>query len=117
MRKFLGVSTLVVIAGFGGSMLVYATQAHSHDAIPTNTQPLGWNYPWACCASQDCRAALVGEVTESPDGYVITATGEIVPMLDKRVKDSPDGVFHICAHLAGIDAGKTICLFKPDRGF
>jgi hypothetical protein len=65
----------------------------------------------------DCRATKSGEVTERPEGYRIEATGEVVTYADKRVKDSPDGVTHLCAHQAGIDAGHTICLFVPPKGF
>ena len=32
-------------------------------------------------------------------------------------RDSPDGEYHWCAHQAGIDAGHTICLFVPPKGF
>lgn len=91
--------------------------AFSHDAKPTAAKPLGWSYPFACCANYDCRTAHTGEVLEKPEGYVIAGTGEVVPMTDKRVKDSPDGEFHWCAHQAGLDAGKTICLFVPPRSY
>ncbi|ESY72567.1 hypothetical protein NKH57_01375 [Mesorhizobium sp. M1050] len=91
--------------------------AFAHDATPTAAKPLGWSYPFACCANYDCRTAHTGEVLEKPEGYVIAGTGEVVPMSDKRVKDSPDGEFHWCAHQAGLDAGKTICLFVPPRSY
>jgi hypothetical protein len=90
--------------------------AYPHDALPTAQQPLGWKYPWSCCSSQDCRRAD-GEVKETANGYRIASTGEIVPYGDKRIKDSPDGEFHWCAHQAGVDKGRTICLFVPPRGF
>lgn len=35
----------------------------------------------------------------------------------RRVRPSPDGMFHWCAHQSGVDAGQTICLFAPPRGF
>lgn len=88
--------------------------AHAHDAKPTAELPHGWSYPFACCANYDCRQAT-GEVQEKPDGYH-TPTGEVVPYGDKRIKDSPDGEFHWCAHQSGLDAGKAICLFVPGRG-
>jgi hypothetical protein len=106
-----------VVVGTGGAALVFATEVWPHEATPTAGQPLGWKYPWSCCSSQDCREAVDGEITEGPNGYLVTTTGETVAYLDKRVKDSPDGVFHICAHQAGIDAGQTICLFRPGKGF
>jgi len=89
---------------------------YPHDALPTASQPLGWKYPWSCCSNQDCRAEPNG-VAETPAGYTIKATGEVVPYGDKRIKNSPDQDFHVCAHRAGLDAGKVICLFVPARGF
>jgi hypothetical protein len=100
-----------------GAVALLAMPAFAHDAAPTPAKPLGWSYPFACCASYDCRAARTGEVLERPEGYVIAGTGEVVPMTDGRVKDSPDGQFHWCAHQSGLDAGHTICLFVPPRSF
>lgn len=100
-----------------GVVAMLAPAAFAHDAKPTAAKPQGWSYPFACCANYDCRATHTGEVLEKPEGYVIAGTGEVVPMTDKRIKDSPDGEFHWCAHQAGLDAGKTICLFVPPRSF
>ncbi|WP_214472474.1 hypothetical protein [Mesorhizobium sp. dw_380] len=100
-----------------GMIAILTPAAFAHDAKPTAGKPQGWSYPFACCANYDCRATHTGEVLEKPEGYVIAGTGEVVPMTDKRVKDSPDGEFHWCAHQAGLDAGKTICLFVPPRSF
>lgn len=104
----LALSAPIVVASTG---LVYP-----HDAMPTASQPLGWKYPWSCCSNQDCKAVPNG-IAETPAGYVVRATGELIPYGDKRIKDSLDQDFHWCAHQAGIDAGKTICLFIPPRGF
>ncbi|MGX5846689.1 hypothetical protein ACWGTO_06370 [Mesorhizobium sp. PL10] len=100
-----------------GAITVLTAPAFAHDAKPTAAKPQGWSYPFACCANYDCRTTHTGEVLEKPEGYVIAGTGEVVPMSDKRVKDSPDGDFHWCAHQAGLDAGKTICLFVPPRSY
>ena len=100
-----------------GAIGVLTAPAFAHDAKPTAAKPQGWSYPFACCANYDCRTTHTGEVLEKPEGYVIAGTGEVVPMSDKRVKDSPDGDFHWCAHQAGLDAGKTICLFVPPRSY
>lgn len=91
--------------------------AKAHEATNVAGQPLGWNYPWACCSNMDCRALPAKDIKERPEGYVIQSTGEVVGYGDKRVKDSPDGEFHWCAHQAGVDAGHTICLFVPPKGF
>lgn len=108
-------------AGMAGlALLALARPAPAHEAAATASQPLGWSYPWACCSGQDCRQASSGaggEVRETAAGYLIAATGEVVPYRDRRIRLSPDGAFHWCAHKAGIDAGRTICLFVPPRGF
>ncbi len=85
-----------------------------HDA------PSGWAYPVECCSNLDCREVADADVREGPDGYVIPATGEVVPYGDARVKDSPDGRFHWCALGDGLSRPRetsTICLFVPPRGF
>ena len=64
----------------------------------------------------DCQQVQSWAVQEKAEGYVIQSTGEVVAYRDKRVKDSPDGEYHWCAHQAGVDAGQTICLFVPPRG-
>lgn len=92
------------------AVLLFCALAWGHDA------PAGWSYPWACCSSLDCRPVEAGAVSEKADGYLIEETGEVVAYADVRVKDSPDGEFHWCAHRAGIDAGRTVCLFVPPRG-
>jgi hypothetical protein len=91
-------------------LALFASPALAHEA------PLGWSYPYACCANYDCKQ-YTGHVKESREGYVIDQTGEVISYGDKRIKDSPDGEFHWCAHQTGIDAGKTICLFVPPRGY
>jgi hypothetical protein len=91
--------------------------ARAHDAIKTAAQPSGWTYPWSCCSSMDCKEVTDKAISERPEGYVVNSTGEVVAYADKRVKDSPDGEYHWCAHQAGLDAGHTICLFVPPKGF
>lgn len=93
--------------------------AAPHDALPTAEQPTGWSYPFSCCSGIDCRAMTVAEsrAIEMKGGYQIPETGEIVPYGDRRIKDSPYGLFHWCSHQAGENKGKTICLFVPPRGF
>lgn len=91
--------------------------AHSHDALPTAAQPLGWSYPFSCCSTADCREVRSpGVVRESAEGYRIVQTGEVIPFGDKKIKDSPDGEFHWCS-VQGKNDSDTICLFVPPRGF
>jgi len=92
------------------ALLGHFGPASAHDA------PTGWKYPWACCSNIDCQKVQSSAVLEAPQGYFIQSTGEVVGYGDKRIKDSPDGEYHWCAHQAGIDAGHTICLFVPSKG-
>lgn len=92
-------------------------QVSAHEAETIAGQPTGWKYPWACCSNMDCHAVAAKDISEKPQGYVINSTGEVIAYADKRVKDSPDGEYHWCAHQAGLDAGHTICLFVPPKGF
>jgi hypothetical protein len=114
MHRLVFAASLSAVAAL---TLATCGRAGAHDAAPTPAKPLGWAYPFACCASYDCRQAKAGEVLERPEGYVISTTGEVIPMTDRRVRQSPDGAFHWCAHQSGLDAGKTICLFVPPRSF
>lgn len=86
------------------------TSAFSHEA------PTGWSYPPLCCSNQDCRQADPREVRETPDGYLLVTTGEVVPYLNYRVKPSPDGLFHVCQQAGNFDSGRILCLFAPPRG-
>lgn len=108
----------VAIAGLALAIVAAsAGKSFPHDAPPSAALPQGWSYPFACCANYDCREVADSDIVEGARGYEIRGTGELIPMSDKRIKDSPDGRFHWCAHQAGLDAGKTICLFVPPRGF
>ena len=89
-----------------GKMVAYAHEA-----------PKGWTYPLACCANYDCQEVPQSDIGERQEGYVIKKTGEVVGYRDIRVKNSPDGEYHWCAHQAGLDAGKTICLFVPPPSY
>lgn len=93
---------LILIAAIGISV-----PAYGHDA------PTGWSYPYSCCSNFDCREVHDASVKETADGYV-PSNGETIPYLDKRVKDSPDGRFHLCT-VGGKEDGRAICLFVPPR--
>ncbi len=91
-------------------LLFSGHRADAHDA------PSGWSYPFACCSGYDCRPVSASRIDESPKGYVIANTGEVVGYSDTRVRQSPDGDFHWCS-VAGADDGNTICLFVPPKLF
>ena len=99
-----------VRAAFLLAIVSVAPSTSAHEA------PKGWAYPLSCCSNFDCKPVSNGSVSERPEGYVIS-TGEVVAYNDKRIRNSPDGEFHWCAHQSGLDAGRTICLFVPPRGF
>ena len=107
------VMALAVLAGSVGLVLWLTWAGAAHEA------PKGWSYPFACCSDFDCRAVTAGRdgtVSERPEGFVINATGEVIPYRDSRVKHSPAGDFHWCS-VAGKADGRTICLFVPPRSF
>ncbi|WP_338040697.1 hypothetical protein [Nitratireductor luteus] len=89
-------------------MLTADVQAHEATS--------GWAYPYACCSNRDCREIPQSAVLERPEGYVLKTTGEVVAYSDRRVRQSPDGVFHLCT-VAGMETSRTICLFVPPRLF
>lgn len=91
-------------------MWLAARPAAAHDAVS------GWVYPLECCSNYDCREVEDAAIGEGPAGYVIKATGEVIPMTDAKVKFSPDGKFHWCSRGGRAD-GATICLFVPPRSF
>jgi hypothetical protein len=98
-------------AGAISTLVLFATQpAGAHDA------PSGWTYPLACCSDYDCREVADADVVEGPEGYVIKVTGEVIPMTSRKVRKSPDGVFHRCS-VQGKQDSATLCLFVPPRSF
>ncbi|MBX3580075.1 MAG: hypothetical protein KF723_22965 [Rhizobiaceae bacterium] len=103
-------SGVVLVLAALGFLAGLADAARPHDA------PSGWIYPLECCSNYDCREVAAAEISEGPAGYVVRATGEVIPMTDAKVKPSPDGKFHWCSR-GGRDDGATICLFVPPRGF
>jgi len=88
-----------------GLLVPSCTESEAHDA------PTGWAYSLDCCSGFDCREVPKASVQERPEGYVVPS-GEVIPMTDKRVRPSPDGLYHWCS-VGGRDDGRTICLFAP----
>jgi hypothetical protein len=105
---------LPAIAGL--ALLGLAGPAGAHDALPTAAKPQGWSYPFSCCSGFDCREVSAQAISERPDGYQISYSGEVVAYSDKRIKNSPDGEYHWCS-VQGADDGKTICLFVPPSAY
>ena len=104
---------IILALAFIGMLSI--VEADAHDAIPTAAAPQGWSYPYACCSGYDCREVDDAKITEGPTGYTVPS-GEVIAMTDKRIKESPDGLFHWCS-VKGKDDSKTLCLFVPPRSY
>ena len=119
------------VAFFGTKAL---TQAFAHTAAATVAMPLGWNYPASCCSGTDCAEIKADRVEETPEGYRVTLRPEdhimvaketvfMIKYNDPKIKDSPDGVFHICLSrqqvLPGdvVHGGTLYCFFIPPKGY
>ncbi|MGH6763209.1 MAG: hypothetical protein ACRECW_16675 [Phyllobacterium sp.] len=76
----------------------------------------GWSYPYECCHDMDCRPVSAKTIKELNGGYVIAGTGELVGYRDRRVRQSPDGLYHWCS-IDGRPDSRTICLFVPAKSF
>jgi hypothetical protein len=71
--------------------------------------PSGWAFPYQCCSDRNCQPVHDPAITEGPDGYVVGESGEIIGYADPRLKDSPDGEFHLC-RAPGKPRSRAICL-------
>jgi len=107
-----GIIVLIAI----GAVMCWAVTAYAHDATPTAAQPLGWAYGYECCSLADCREVSSDAIGEEPNGYVIKATGEVIPYGDRKIKKSKDERFHWCSR-GGKPDTPTICLYVPNKGF
>lgn len=132
MRTFL---TAAFIVAFWCAFWFMVGIATAHQAQPTAAKPYGWDYPLYCCSGKDC-AMLTGKmVIEGPNGYVMHLNPGDHPMVikpmtvnvpygDSRIKDSPDGEFHLCLSQthespdgSAIFGGNVLCFFVPPRSF
>lgn len=97
---------IIGVIVIGGALWLYlARPAYPHSF-----------YEYSCCHDKDCRPVPDGAITEGPNGYVVKATGEVIPYTDKRVRQSPDQNFHWCS-VAGLPDSRTLCIYAPGRGF
>ena len=76
----------------------------------------GWLYPPECCGDRDCHAVRAADVVETFEGYVVKETGETIAYGDDRVRQSPDGDFHLCIPRSEVSPSAE-CLFVPPRSF
>lgn len=71
-------------------------------------------HPPQCCSGRDCYPVEDDAVTMTPAGWLIRATGEVIPA--SKAQFSPDGRFHRCS-VRGELGEKTLCLFVPGQAF
>lgn len=104
------VRRLVATAAIGGLLVLGAR-------IATSPAPAHSFYPVVCCSDKDCRPLEPHEVRETPDGWIIVATGELVRTEAAR-RDAPDGRMHVCQRPSGkvIYVGSRACLWAPEAG-
>lgn len=106
------------IAAFAALAAAYGLVCHLMLTfrVAAHEAPAGWSYPVSCCSGLDCRPVPPAFVEERAGGVTLMPSGERIAEGDPRLKDSPDGEFHWCT-VAGSDTGRTLCLFRPHRGF
>ena len=92
-------------------------EARAHDAPATIAQPHGWSYGFECCSLKDCWQEPSSAIRETPAGYLVVGTGEVIPYQDRRVKRSRDEFYHRCAQAGNRKWTNSICLYAPDRSF
>lgn len=90
-------------------LLLVAGKGRAHEA------PMGWSYEQRCCSGIDCRPVERDAILESPNGYVIRATGEVIPYSSGKIRPSQDSDYHWCSQ-GGKPDTPTICLYAPHGG-
>ncbi|CAN7492138.1 hypothetical protein LJR231_003443 [Phyllobacterium sp. LjRoot231] len=91
--------------------LLFAVPAFAHEA------PTGWTYGLECCSNKDCWQEKEGAITETPNGYKVVLTNELILYNDKRIKKSKDEFFHRCTLSGDPNAGRSLCLYVPNKGY
>lgn len=73
-------------------------------------------YATDCCSDKDCAPYPAESVTIEPGGYRLH-TGELIGYRDPRIRQSPDGRFHLCAiSLSPGEKPLVRCLYVPPTG-
>lgn len=93
-----------------GIWLALMLRAEAHEA------PTGWRFEPECCGNGDCKPVGQGEIRVTPDGYLIPATGEVIPFQSHKVRSSPDGKPYRCS-VQGKREGNTYCIYISKGGF
>lgn len=73
-------------------------------------------YELDCCSDKDCAPYPTEHVTVEPGGYRLH-TGELIGYHDPRIRQSPDGHFHLCAiSLSPGENPLVRCFYIPPIG-
>ena len=89
----------------------------------------GWSYPAKCCSDFDCAEIATENVTPTTQGYeLLLMPGDHhfikvgmrfkIDYADVRVKDSPDGKYHLCLSKPMVLrpwSTRIICFFRPPQ--
>ena len=111
MRIRDALTLLILLPLLPGHLRAPIMAAHAHNA------PEGWQYPYNCCAGQDCRPVThTGILKEKGGGFWVTTTQEFIPYGSPKIKVSPDSDLHWCS-VGGKPDGDTICIFAPPKSF
>jgi hypothetical protein len=103
--------------------VVYAAYGHDHwISRGVYRDPV---HKWHCCGEDDCKPLREDEVQYRKDGYLIKATGELVPF-NRVIPSEPDSDqqarFWVCrwGHSETLDSGSVVemlrCFFAPVGG-
>lgn len=86
-------------------IFAYVARAGAHDWYPSN-----------CCSGCDCRPIADDAVRVTAGGWLVVATGEVIPF--GKARQSRDGRFHRCSpsYCRADGEDRTICFFAPGMG-
>lgn len=73
-------------------------------------------YHYECCHDRDCWPLEASKVRETPQGWVIEGLAAPIPYDWPKLKDSPDGRYHLCT-TSGDTSGMPLCFYRPPLGF
>jgi hypothetical protein len=86
--------------------------------LMTFVQPVAAHsfYHYECCHDRDCWPLEPAEIRETPQGWVIEGLSQPIPYDWPKVKESPDGRYHLCT-TTGTTSGLPLCLYVPPASF
>lgn len=105
---------LMVIAVLIMAFIMVAASAWLSEA-EAHQAPTGWTFDPRCCGNGDCYPVQDDAIRETPSGYLVEATGEVIPYQSTKVLPSPDGLPYRCSVQGNVTA-HTYCLYLPKGG-